>query len=454
MDIVSIFVPSSWALLWWLFLVAMLLTYRRVIGYRQLNTLTFFLPLLFLTNGLFVPFSSGFNEVLSEVKLQHFDRYVYSLILMYLSFLIGFVLANLSRSSASKYINTKLISGVSHKQKTLIYLYIVLIISLVSIFQIYSSGLGFDLIAYVSGNMNYEAYAMHRYGFAEATSGKFEYYFYEKLPYGLAPLSIVLAWNLDGVKWYFRLAFFSILSFALIQTGHKLPIIMLVGYILISHFLFKRGFQISWKMKLGSALLFFGILLIVIPAFYFMQGERSYSSALYWSIERVLVESERTLQLYFEVYPDFHDFLYGASTKTVAFFMGQSDLFVPPSVYIPQEFLGGLQTSFPALFIGEAWADFGYFGVALFSILVSYTLQMYNVWFYSRGTRTKEAAALMLVTSLGAFHLLESNFLTTLITYGLAVNFLVYFLIRRPVRIKRVEPVIKISDSTLGGNVK
>jgi hypothetical protein len=169
---------------------------------------------------------------------------------------------------------------------------------------------------------------------------------------------------------------------------------------------------------------------VVIPFFYMMQGEETYGSAMFWAVERIFLEPARGLQLYFETYPAIHPFLHGTSTHAIAALVGAKD-YVTPSIYIPNQVLGIENTSFPTLFIGEAWADFGYFGIALASVAVGFLLQIYNVWFFNQTKPKLEEVALFVSIILSTIHLEASNLMTSLFSYGMLSSFIIYRMLRK-----------------------
>jgi oligosaccharide repeat unit polymerase len=415
---------------WWLFLLLVYFVFRRCIGYEQVNTFSIFLPLTLATNGILVPLSQQLNEQITAFQITKFNDYWMGLALMYASMPLGILLANAFRRK-SQLSDSELQESdvVGNSRRVRIYLFIVFMIGLISIVQIYVSGLSFDLYSYVTLKMDYATYEAHRYGFAEATSG-LAYYLYNKLPYGLAPLGIIIVWNARGSKGWQKVAFLGVLAFAILQTGHKMPLIVLVACLVLSRALIRWRFRVSKPVIWSGVAVLLAAVFIVIPLFYFMQGEQQYASALFWSIERVFLEPTRILQLHFETYPSIHPFLHGMSTRTIASVFGVKN-YVPPSLYIPNEVLGIENTSFPALFIGEAWADFGYFGVVGISIVVGFLLQIYNVWFFNQRRPRLEETALFISIILSTIHLEASNFFTTLLTYGMISSFLIYQLIRK-----------------------
>lgn len=415
---------------WWIFLLLVFFVFRRCVGYKQVNAFSIFLPLTLATNGILVPLSQQLNEQITAFQITKFSDYQLGLALMYASMPLGILIANAFKKK-SELSDAELQDStvVGNPRGVRIYLFIVLLISLISIVQIYASGLSFDLYSYVTLKMDYVDYAAHRYGFAEATS-EWAYFLYNKLPYGIAPLSIVIASNARGLKAWERAVFLGILAIAIVQTGHKMPLIVLAAYLVLSHVLIHCRFRISKAFILSSVAALLVAMFVVIPVFYEMQGEETYASATFWATERVLLEDARGLQLYFETYPAFHPFLHGASTGTLAYLLGVKD-FVPPSVYIPNQVLGIENTSYPVLFIGEAWADFGYFGVVLASVTVGFLLQIYNVWFFNQRKPRLEEVALFISIMLATIHLEASNLLTSLFSYGMLSSFIIYRLICR-----------------------
>ncbi len=424
------------AVAWWIFLILIWIVQRRLVGYRGVTTFTIFLPLAFLTNGILVPLTRDLNYQITGVELNYYDYYWWGLALMYLCLLVGIVLANWLFRRPAPPPQLEQCDVVGNPSGCKWYVAIVLIISVVSLIQIYAGRLSFDLYSYVTMRMDYDTYAAHRYGFAEATKG-WEYFIYNKLPYGIAPVSIILVWNARGLATWKRVAFISILGFALVQTGHKMPAVFMAAFMVVPSALIRRRLVLDRRTAWISVAVFLIALVAVVPMFYLMQGNETYGTALFWSVERVFLEEARALQLYFEVYPNVHPFLHGASTGAIAKLMGVND-YITPSIYIPTEVLGLTDTSFPTLFIGEGWADFGFYGVALTAIVVGFLLQIYNIWFYSRRQPRLEETALFLSLILGAYHLQESNLLTSFFSYGIVSNFIIYLLIRQsPTMAKR-----------------
>jgi hypothetical protein len=420
------------AVLWWLFLFVVWKVHRRLVGYKGINTFSIFLPYVIVTNGVLVPVA---NQVAYEVtgvdiSLTSYPQYWTSLGLMYVSLLAGIGLANVVRQRQQITPNDlSQTTTVGNRAGVRTYVVLVVALCVISIVQIYGAGQAFDFVGFVTLKMTPDMYEAHRYGFAEATRG-IEWFLYNKLPYGIAPVAIILVWNNAQLDRWKRLAFVLVLAFAIVQTGHKMPLVFLLGTMIFSRGLIRRQLALSGRTLLLAVGLLLALVFAILPFFYLMQGNETYEDSLFWSVQRLFLEQSRVLQLHFEVYPNVHPHLNGASTSTIAALMGVTD-YVPPSVYIPVDVLGIENTSYPALFIGEGWADFGYRGVALTSLFVGFLLQMYNIWFYSQRRPRLEETATFLAIVFSAYHLLECNVLTTLFSYGLLSSFLIYLFIRK-----------------------
>jgi hypothetical protein len=217
---------------------------------------------------------------------------------------------------------------------------------------------------------------------------------------------------------------------AVLQSSHKQPLIFVPALLVFSSLLLRSGFSIDRRVLLRMLLVLGLLIIVVLPALYFLQGGVSLVDSLFWGAYRVLLEPQRCLQLFFEVYPNERAFLYGTSSRLIATLAGIEE-HVPPSVLIAREILGMGETSFPALFIGEAWADLGFLGVAGYSAFVGFLLQSYNNWFYTVRFHPLERSATFAAIILAVTHLLENNLFTCFFTFGLLSLFLIYMLIRK-----------------------
>jgi hypothetical protein len=219
------------------------------------------------------------------------------------------------------------------------------------------------------------------------------------------------------------------IAFAAIQSGHKEPLVLITGTLIVSWYAIRNGLRLTRRFYMLVATLGLVVVAGALPLFYMTQGVADYPSALYWGVYRVVGEPLRTLQLYFEVYPTYHPHLQGLSSRTFAALVGAPD-YRSAGEYIPNAFLGVDNTTFPALFIGDAWADFGYLGVVIYSVFIGFLLQAYNVWYFSRPVRYLEDTALLLTIAIATEHLLASAVFSGLLTFGLGTSLVLYLAVR------------------------
>ena len=427
-DLISL-PPLWWILCWETFLTAVSYFTWRLIGINRLNSFSFFFPLVLLTNGILLPFSRNINSVLSgrEIGDIAFGRFTFGVALFYVCLPIGILLAKATWKTKNRFLFIE--NTCSSPKGCFLFLSSVALIAAVYLGVIISDGLFLNPLTLVHGFGTYDDYALHRYNFAAATSTA-KYILYNKLPYSIAPLAVIIIWNWRRIPMLARIIGMGLISLVLLQTGHKLPLVFLLCICLISQQALKTNLRISSGLLVKGIGGFVIIIFAIIPFFYLRQGISTYGEALWWSVERVFGESYRALQLYFYTYPDLHAYLGGASQNTIAAMMGV-DNFVPTAVYIPTVVLELENTSYPALFISDAWADFGFWGVAVASIACGFSLHMFNLWFFRAEKRRLEDAALLIAVAVSAVHLTYCNIITAFSTYGLGAFVLIYMAIQK-----------------------
>lgn len=434
-DLISF--PPWWVGVGWVgYLLACVWLLLRAVGIRRFNTFSILLPLLLIMNGLLVPFSRNLNTVISGLWIDDraFRAYWKSVGLLYFFLPLGVILANtLFRNVPVR--NGGYLRETRYPTGSLFYLLALTLVSGLYLLKIYRDGLQLDILQFVRGYSAYSEYADHRYSFASATGG-WDYFLYNKLGYAIAPMGVIMAWNWVRLGRLCRWLILGTLALCLFQTGHKLPLVFIGTLISVSAYAIRNRMHISLRFfgllgGLGCAIIFG-----VVPLFYIAQGESTYASALWWSVERFAGESYRALQLYFYVYPQQHPHLWGTSQQTIAALAQVKD-FVPVSIYIPREVLGLKDTSYPALFIGEAWADFGYVGVIGTALACGAILQSYNRWYYGLHERYLEDTALFVAVCISVVNFMHSNFITAFSTYGLGVAPAIYICIKMCGQVRR-----------------
>ncbi|UJB67906.1 hypothetical protein HRE53_14765 [Acaryochloris sp. 'Moss Beach'] len=221
-----------------------------------------------------------------------------------------------------------------------------------------------------------------------------------------------------------------------------------IGTIFFAGFFSTGNIRISLVSKTGKRLAFisFILLFILIPFQYMIQYPGiSYQDGLIAVANRLGGEVTRTLQLHFHIYPDIFPHLYGASSSFTNIFTGKDVILDPGRVirgYIAFGDITDGTGSWNAAFIGTAWADFGYFGVVVQSIMVVFLLSYYHQWFV-KSRKTPSVLGTYIALSMSTFFLSEGNFLTTLFSFGLGLNFLFYLMLRKSHSIKRKQRLVE-----------
>jgi hypothetical protein len=117
----------------------------------------------------------------------------------------------------------------------------------------------------------------------------------------------------------------------------------------------------------------------------------------------------------FSSFPDIRPCLGGTSSVFVANLLGDLNA-VPPHTLIPEMF-GVRNATWNVAFIGDAWADFGWFGILSQSLMLGVFLQWTNLWFASRVT-SAFAMAVYVSLIVTAHKFAQASLLSTLIGFG------------------------------------
>jgi hypothetical protein len=221
-------------------------------------------------------------------------------------------------------------------------------------------------------------------------------------------------------------------------SGQKLPEILLVGGFVVA-LLIQRGRPslLEWRLSGIVVASVAGFILVIGPALYHLQyPEGDYATVLQLTVYRLTEEYSRVAQLRFVFYPDLHPYLNGMSSfilRGAAHLIGlDTSSAQSPEIYIPSHSPGAGPSyggSWNAGFFADAWADFGFVGVAAASILVGVIVRAIDRWYVASGRGAVEMGVYTAVC-ISALYVSEVATLTSLWTYGLGSAFLIYALLR------------------------
>lgn len=170
--------------------------------------------------------------------------------------------------------------------------------------------------------------------------------------------------------------------FAVTYSGEKQPIIIFFLTLIIIKGIFDGGFS---RNMLIASLVSTVLMIIGIYAMFGIGWEMSLTSG---PIGRVLIGQISSLPLMFDVFPDRVHFLNGASFPPwLSGLFGLENIrpgALIQQLYHPENVRKGTAGVANTLFIGEAWANFGWFGFLFSPVIVGFVVQYIHNFFVSR----------------------------------------------------------------------
>jgi hypothetical protein len=171
--------------------------------------------------------------------------------------------------------------------------------------------------------------------------------------------------------------------------------------------------RITWRSALGGtcavALVIYAIarLIMTLP-----KGLAGFEFVYFRVFE---VESQALLEN-FATFPFVHPHMWGANIRPVASLMGLH--YIPSYSIVAHTWQGTYDVTSPSLFIADAWADFSYAGVIVFSLIAGAVCRSIDAIFLVRG-KSVVAVAVLGAAFMGVFTLLVTALNTALLSGGL-----------------------------------
>jgi hypothetical protein len=242
-------------------------------------------------------------------------------------------------------------------------------------------------------------------------------YLYRTLLSGVAPIFVV--WGLlAGIlrkSWPLLLAtslLFVATMIGRIETLSKAPPAFFVIQLLLAGLLVFTN-RISWRTAIVAACAVAFVLGVVTSlVMVFPQGTNILKVVYY----RVFEVDNQSLFEYFASFPFLHPFMWGANLRPIAMLMGIP--YMPAFSIVAYIWYGNYDTTNPSLFIADAWADFSYAGVIVYSIAAGAVCRIIDMTFLSRG-KSVVAIAVLTATFWGVVTLLTTALSIALFSGGL-----------------------------------
>jgi len=426
---------AIFTIFWYLFLAAIVYSFQKHTKcFSSWNTFTLFVAFVVLHHGISIPFCFHCRTAGFIVPYHVSVTFILNLILMYLFVLFGIKLVNVSHNFNPGKINVRMkLAGIGYNP---LLFWPVLVISVILLLYVLSvATINIDPLDFVFQTLSKQEYKQARILFGESTSyhkGPV-FYFVGIASFAFFPLLIFVLYFAKNYKSYiiYTCSFYALLLLLLYRylvSGQKSTSLMILIGIFICCRLRKKGldFNILNKKVLLVVLILF---LAAAPYLYTVQyPEFDYLDALYATWFRLTIEPNRALQLYYYTYPNLHSHLFGASSHLMAKFFDSNVL--PPHTYIPSKIFNGTHTTWNCIFVGDAWADFGFLGTVLSSFIVGFILQWYNIWF-ARSKKTALAVGTYVTLILAGSKLAACGLFTCFLTFGVASSFLFFLVLKQ-----------------------
>jgi hypothetical protein len=200
-----------------------------------------------------------------------------------------------------------------------------------------------------------------------------------------------------------------------VDTLSKAPMVFFLFQLLFATLLVFTN-RISWKLALfGGIALALIIFVIVKMVIIFAAGE-SAPLAVY---SRVFEAESQSLFENFAVFPAVHPFMWGANLRPIAWLLGLP--YTPSFSMVAYTWYQDPNLTSPSLFIADAWADFAYAGVLVYSVIAGALCRCIDMVFLTRG-KTAPAIAVLCASLWGILVLLTTALNTALLTGGLLLT--------------------------------
>jgi hypothetical protein len=420
---------------------------RRTQWLTRFGIFTTLLGGLFVRYGVAVPFSDNVNPAITRIaiKPERLADYYVAVVVSYAGIYLGVWLLDLAwRARTLDRARAKLgeVRTVSPTWALALVAGLITAVVLVAWVIIPWTDFVNGIYSFVPGHTS-AAYRQHRIQYGNDTTYLNSGYAYlgSFARFALAPVALWILFfhrnrsRLLHVMFWVLLAALLVIGFL---SGQKLPEILLVGGLVVA-LLIQRGRPSLLEWRLGGIVVasVAGFILVIGPALYHLQyPQLDYATVLQLTVYRLTEEYSRVAQLRFVFYPDLHPYLNGMSSfilRGLAHLMGiNTSSAQSPEIYIPSHSPGvgpSYGGAWNAGFFADAWADFGFVGVAGASVFVGSVVRAIDRWYTDSGQRALEMGVYAAVC-ISALYVSEVATLTSLWTYGLGSAFLVYAVLR------------------------
>ena len=250
-------------------------------------------------------------------------------------------------------------------------------------------------------------------------SGGTPYYLYNLLLSSVAPFLVMVSYCASrnqprkyGLQVLSALLFLAVLLGKFGTLSKAPPVIFLLQLLLLALLVRRQRLNIrTVALVVGvSASLFVGIVSSTIPDLDILAA----FSFLYY---RMFDIPNEVLLEYFAAVPATLPFGGGGGMLAILR-EAPADRYVPMMAAVAEVTRDSLISTSNAMFIGDAWAEFGWVGIAVFSMVAGILMQSIDGYTFRNG-ETDESACLVAGGAYGIFTMLSTSLTTAMLTGGL-----------------------------------
>jgi oligosaccharide repeat unit polymerase len=434
---------------WYLFLILVSYVFHRLTGcFSKINIFTVFLASFLLNHGIFIPANVHINDQLNDFMLPDIVmiRWMSSLILMYIFFIVGILLSHKKTSNAIKKYSdftrkNSLSLLFSPNRPSLLFGVVAILLSAFTLISLWQPQL---IIQTLAGGLTGDDYRASRVSYGEQFSSQDSIISRaaSTIKTALIPMFTYVYFVSKNRSNTAKLIFLLVLATNLLlglMSGQKAGLSQAILGLAVANILMHGNGSIKGKNILILLSIVIGLIFVIWPLQVSIQYPNlDYLEILEFLQYRISGESVRTLQLHFYVYPDKFPHLMGLSSSLISGMFGITEILDPGRVvrsYIAFGTTTDATGIWNTAFLGTAWADFGYIGVAIESALVTMLLSFYHRW-YLMSTQDPIVVGTYVSLALSSMNVAESNLSTSLFTGGLGLTFLFVRIFVTPLSLK------------------
>jgi hypothetical protein len=292
----------------------------------------------------------------------------------------------------------------------------------------------------IPGGDNNAARNMFRHNFSGSPN-----YLYRLILGAIAPMFVIWGLLAGGLSKSWSLLLAASLLFIATMVGEldtlskAPPAFFLIQLMVVALLTFTN--KITWRSALiaacGVAMVLYAVTRLI------MEG----TGILEFVYYRVFEVGNQALLENFATFPQVHPYMWGTNLRPVAMLMGLH--FIPAFSIVAHTWYGTYDVTSPALFIADAWADFSYAGVFVFSVIAGAVCRSIDAIFLVHG-KTAVGVAVLGATFLGVYTLLNTALNIALFSGGLLLApILAGLLVMAIRRLERRRPTSPVENAAL-----